>query len=141
MKKSLLAGRLLAGFIAIYHIVTGVILMSSGEMAIRAAKTLAGLTITGSPELGILGEILACYVIAFGFMMALAAWDPVKNRSLLTVGLVLFALRVIQRVAFSTKVIEVFQADPARYWMAAGIVVLLAVGLLAFRLQVRKEMV
>lgn len=125
--------------IALYHIVLGLLLIYSGELSIRAADAMYGWQITGSPELGILGEILGCYAIAFGLMMAVAAGDPVRYRSLLTVGIVLIALRLLQRLIFAGKVMEVFQVSSGRYWSAFVFVLLLGALLTWVRLLARRE--
>ncbi len=140
MNKNLLPYRILAGFVSFYHVVLGLLMLFSGEMAIKAAKSMAGMTIIGSPVLGIMGEILACYIIAFGLMMGLAAWNPIKNRSLITVGLVLFTLRLLQRIIFADKTMEVFQIPSARYWTAFIIVLIISVILGIFRIRIYKDL-
>lgn len=139
MKNSYVGWRAALWFVSIYHVVMGVIMFSSGELALKVAKVIGGVNIQGSPELGVLSEILACYVIAFGLMMALAAWNPVKHRGALTVGLVLFALRTLQRFIFADKVIEVFQVAPASHYSGTAIVIAFAIVLGVFRLQLAKE--
>ena len=139
MDKSHLAGRLLTGFIGVYHLCTGLMTMFSGELTIRMAKSLAGWTIEGSPAMGIVGEVLGCYLIAFGLMMLAAAVNPIKSKSFITVGLVLIALRLIQRLVFSAKVIEVFQVDAARHWGAFVVVAAMGLGLLIFRIRLARE--
>lgn len=140
MTKTYRGWRVLLWFVAGYHLFSGALLMSSGELALRAVKSLAGATVSGTPELGIVGEILACYLLAFGLMMGIAAWNPVKNRSIITVGLVLFALRLLQRLLFADKVMQVMQIPPGRYWGAALIVAVLAVLMGAFRWQLYRDM-
>jgi len=139
MDNSHMAGRLLTGFIGIYHLWAGLMMIFSGELTIRLAKSLSGWTIEGSPAMGIVGEVLGCYLIAFGLMMLLAAVNPIKSKSFITVGLVLIALRLIQRLVFSAKVIEVFQVDAARHWGAFILVAAMGVGLLIFRLRLARE--
>ena len=139
MKRFQGPARILLWVIALYHIALGVLLIFSGELSIRAADAFYGWQITGSPELGILGEILGCYAIAFGLMMAIAAGDPVRHRSLLTVGIVLFALRLFQRVYFAGKVMEVFQVSSGRYWGAFLFVLAIAAALCWVRMLVYRE--
>jgi len=140
MNKKFLPYRMLAGFVGVYHIMLGLLLLFSGEMAINAAKSMAGMTIIGSPQFGVIGEILACYFIAFGLMMGLAAWNPIKNRSLISVGLVLFVLRLLQRLIFAEKTMEVFQMSSARYW--SFFVILLAISIILgfFRIMIYKDL-
>jgi len=140
MSKSYTGWRMLLWFIAAYHVLSGGLLFFSGELTVRMLKTLAGVSVSGSSELGIAGEILACYLAAFGLMMGIAAWNPVKNRAIVTVGLVLFALRLFQRVYFADKVMQVMQIPPVRYWGAALIVAVLAALMGFFRWQLYKDM-
>ena len=133
------AGKILLWIISVYHILTGVMIIVSGELSIQFAKASYGWTVEGSPELGILGELLGCYAIAFGLMLAVAVRDPVAYRSLITVGVVLIALRLVQRAVFAGKMMEVFQVSAGRHW--AGFVFILVLGgLLAwYRVQLGRE--
>ncbi len=140
MAKTYTGWRVLLGLIAVYHLVSGGLLLFSGDLAIQAVKVLAGVNLVGSPELGIVGEIVACYLLAFGLMMGVAAWNPVKNRAIITVGLVLFALRLFQRVFFAEKVMQVMHIPSNRYWGAALIVAILALLLGGFRWQLYRDM-
>jgi len=132
--------KVLLWFISVYHVVAGGMLFFSGEMAIRTLNSLSGTRITGSPELGIAGEILACYLLAFGIMMGVAAWNPVKNRALISVGLVLFGLRLFQRIVFADKTMQVMQIPSAKYWGAAGIVAILSLLMGIFRWRLYRDM-
>lgn len=121
--------RALTAFVGLYHVLVGAVMMWSGEVTLRLARSLGGAEIAGSPELGTLSEILACYLVAFGLMMGMAAWDPVRNRSMLSVGCALFVLRVIQRVWFAEKTMAVFHTSSERHWGATVVVVLLGAAL------------
>ena len=140
MNKSYLLGRLLLWMIAVYHVILGILLLASGETSIQAAKALMGWTIVGSPTLGIVGEILGCYFIAFGLMMAVAAWNPVNNRGVITVGLVLFVLRLFQRLYFSGKVMDVFEVSAGRYWGAFTFILLVGAGLAVLRWRIQRDL-
>ncbi len=139
MKRFRRPVQILLWVIALYHISLGLLLIFSGDLSIRVADTLYGWTIAGSPELGIVGEILGCYSIAFGLMMATAAGDPVRYRPLLTVGIVLIALRLFQRAFFAGKVMEVFQVSSGRYWSAFLFVLAIGGALTWARLLVHQE--
>ncbi len=140
MNTKYLPLRIVVSFIAAYHALVGLVLLFSGELSIKLAHSLAGMTITGTPELGIVGEILACYILAFAFVMGLAAYDPVKYRSAISIGIVLFVLRLFQRIFFAGKVMEVFQVPSGRYWMAFTIVAVLASALSFFRWRIFKDL-
>ena len=135
MNGSFGAGKALTWFIAVYHILLGGVLIVSGDLSIRIASLAHGWTIEGSPELGIAGEIVGCYVIAFGLMLAVAAIDPVKYRAFISVGIALIALRLLQRVVFADKVMATFDVAAGRYWGTFVWVLLLGVLLAVFRRQ------
>lgn len=140
MNKTYSGWKVLLWFIAGYHASLGLMMMFSGEMTISTIKAVAGVTVTGSPLLGVVGEILACYLLAFALIMGLAAWNPVKNRAAITVGLVLFALRLFQRIYFAEKTMQIMQIPPAKYWSAAAIVAILAGLMGIFRWQLYCDM-
>ncbi len=139
MKNDYLPGKALLWFMLLYHASIGVLLILSGELTIKFASVALGWTIEGSAELGIAGEILGCFLIAFACMLFVISTDPVKYRALLTVAIVFIVLRVGQRFYFSSKVMEVFQVPETRYWISTGFVLLLGVLLFLFRQQVGRE--
>ncbi len=132
MRNSLLAGKALLWFMAIYHVLVGVLLIVSGELSIRFASLVLAYAIEPSPALGVAGEVLGCYMIAFGLMLAVVARNPERHRDLLLVAAAFVAVRVVQRVVFADKVIEVFAVPEARYWGSCVFVTLLGLGLLVF---------
>jgi hypothetical protein len=140
MTRARLWHRVVAGIIAAYHLVIGLALLLSGELALKLARLAAGLKIEGSPQMGIVGEIFGCYVLAFGLMMVFVAVDPVKNRSLISAGIALFALRLIQRVAFASKTMTILGLSAADYWPPALVVAVLGAALVAMRWQVARDL-
>ncbi len=132
MRNSLLAGKALLWFMAAYHFLVGALLIVSGEASIRFASVALGYTIEPDPALGVAGEVLGCYMIAFGLMLALVARDPHRYRSMLLVAAAFVAVRIVQRIVFADKVIEVFAVPEARYWGSCVFVALLGFGLLVF---------
>jgi hypothetical protein len=138
MTRTPLRLRLVAALIAAYHMVIGLALLLSGELALKLARLAAGLKIEGSPQMGIVGEIFGCYVLAFGLMMVFVAVDPVKNRSLISVGIALFALRLVQRVAFASKTMAILGLSAADYWPPAAVVALLGAALVVMRWRVAR---
>jgi len=89
MSKSYSAGKALLWFMIAYHTLVGIVLLTSGELAIRLANVGFGWTIEGSPSLGILGEILGCFLIAFAAMLFVITLDPndTGREALLRAGL------------------------------------------------------
>ena len=139
MKPTYLWGRVLAAAIAVYHITFGLALLFSGELALRLARLLAGLTVEGTPQMGVVGEIFGCYLLAFGLMMVFVAVDPVKNRSMISVALTLFALRVLQRVVFASKTMSILGLSAAAYWPMAVVVAAFALALAFLRTRIARD--
>lgn len=139
MTDSHLPGKVLLWTIATYHVASGILIIASGDLGLWFARTFYGWTIDGSSELGILAELLGCYAIAFGLMLGVAARDPVTYRSFVTVGVVLIALRVFQRLYFAGKIIDTFQVSAGRHWLATGFILLLGALLAAFRVQIHRR--
>lgn len=139
MQGRYLGWRAVLWFVAIYHVAMGAIMFISGELTLKIARVLGGVNIQGSPELGVLSEILACYVIAFGLMMALAAWNPLKYRGALTVGLVLFGLRTLQRFIYAEKSMDVFHVPLTSHYAGTVSVIVIAGILGYFRFKIAQE--
>lgn len=139
MNQSYRVGRFVLALTGAYHLLVGLPLLVSGELSIRAARAFWGMTIAGSPELGVAGEILSCYMLAFGIMMLAAAKDPVKNRACVSIGAALCGLRVLQRLVFAGKTMAVFSITPARYWAHTGAVLAIGLVLAHMRWSILKE--
>ncbi|MCP4662498.1 MAG: hypothetical protein GY856_44440 [bacterium] len=140
MGKSYLPGKVLLWIVAVYHVGLGLMLIVSGQLTIRVAKLLAGWTIEGSPLLDTVAEMFGCYMLAFGLMMGAAAWNPVKNRAAITIGVILIALRLLQRLFFAAKITEVFQVSGGHHWGFFVLVLVIGVLLALFRLQIYRDM-
>lgn len=135
MKGSYLPGKALLWFMILYNATAGILLIASGELAIRFASLILGWTVEGSPALGIAGEILGCQLLAFALMLFVITLDPMRYRVFLNVAIAFVLLRLAQRVYFSDKIIETFHVPEARYWGSCVFVALLAAALFAFRSQ------
>ena len=104
------------------------------------AEKLAGMKIKPTPEFLYLIQPFSVYAIAFGVMMGVAAWNPVKNRALISIGIVLVALRICQRLASLDDVAQVFGVSHARSFLTIGIVAFFGLALAWFRYRLYREM-
>ena len=80
-----------------------------------------------------LARMLGGYMLCFGVGMGLAAWDPVKNRSILSLGAGLVVLRSIQRIVQADTLQETLGLSSQANWTAIVILLVFAVFLVAFR--------
>lgn len=97
MKTSYGPWRCVLWLICLYHVVVGTACFLPVENVQAAAGTILGLTLPDEPALYQVIKSFGVYALAFGVMMGVAAWNPVKNRALISIGVVLFTLRVAQR--------------------------------------------
>jgi hypothetical protein len=57
---------------------------------------------------------VAAYILAFGVMLALLCWRPVKLRALLAPALVLFGIRLMNKLLFLTTIEQTFGVTRGR---------------------------
>lgn len=127
--------------ICIYHVICGLIPNLFPNQVPALAAQLSGMQqVQAAPEFIALAKPFGVYAITFGVMMGLAAWNPVKNRALISVGIVLFALRIIQRLTGLQEAEEVFNVPVGRSMITIGIVSCFAIALTGLRLMLYKEM-
>jgi hypothetical protein len=135
-----LALRGLLWFICLYHVACGLLVIAVPDQIPLVAEKLAGLKVSASPEFLYLAKPFAVYAMVFGVMMGVAAWTPVKNRALISIGVVLFALRIVQRLLSLDEVERIFGVPPARSWQTIGIVAALGLALAWLRYRLYREM-
>lgn len=140
MKKSYAALRALLGFICVYHVLVGVIAFMPAEVVRESARALLGLELPETPALYQVVKSFGVYALAFGVMMGVAAWNPVKNRALITIGVVLFALRVAQRLTNLEDMRGSFGLSEARNLGTVAVVAVIGLALAWLRLQIYRDM-
>jgi hypothetical protein len=131
--KSLKPIKVLAGFIGIYHILLGLIGSVSGELGAQAARAIFDARVDLTPQFSYLVKYLGAYTIAFGVMMLLVAWNPVKYKLFIYVGILLIAIRITQRLIFASQLESAFGISQGRNLLNTAIIALLALGLYLFR--------
>jgi hypothetical protein len=135
-----IALRGLLWIICTYHIVCGLIPNLFPNHALALAERLSGMNIQAAPQFIALTKPFGIYAITFGIMMGLAAWNPVKNRALITVGVILFALRIFQRLTGLQEAEQVFGVTPDRSMITIAIVSCFAIALTWLRIMLYREM-
>jgi DMSO/TMAO reductase YedYZ heme-binding membrane subunit len=126
--------------ICIYHVLAGLVVNISSDAVSWVARNLAGMTLTPDPQFYYLAKPFGVYAMAFGVAMGVAAWNPVKNRAIITIGVILFALRIIQRLTSTAEIQQLFGVSAGRNWMTIAIVAVLGITLAVLRLKLYSEM-
>lgn len=139
MKQKFMALRITVGVVAVYHLATGLILNAPAGFLSAALTRWLGATRTPDPETLFPIRMLGTYMLVFGVAMALTAWNPVKNRALLTVGAILAVLRALQRLCESRDLGLALGIADSMNAMTMVLLLVFAVALVGFRLQVLKH--
>lgn len=132
--------RVLLWVICLYHVACGLVPNLFPGQVQALAERLAGMKIQAEPEFIALAKPFGVYAIAFGVMMGLAAWNPVKNRALISVGIILFALRILQRLAGLEEASQVFGVAPGRSMGMIAVIACFAVALAWLRFRLYRAM-
>jgi hypothetical protein len=140
MKSKYISLRILLWVICIYHVAAGLLANIFPEMLPWLAERLAGMQIGSVPEAIALAKPLGVYAMIFGVMMGVAAWNPVKNRAIISVGVILFLVRIVQRLAGLQEAEQVFGVPVSRSLSTVAAVSVFAVALALFRYILYRDM-
>jgi hypothetical protein len=107
MKETLF--RLTTGIASAYHLLLGTALLVLPAGAMNGmVKVFLGVGIEFDAKLSMIGKFASAYILAFGVMLALLCWKPVKLRALVIPALVLFGIRLANKLVFLTTIEETF---------------------------------
>ena len=123
-----------------YHIILGVILNCPVSWIVWTSNHILGATRMPDASALFLARMLGVYLVAFGVAMALAAWDPIKNRAILSIGAILVALRTLQRLVQADDLQQGLGISGGTNWVTVIVLVVLAAFLLFFRIQLYRDM-
>jgi hypothetical protein len=140
MKKKHTPLQVLLWLICVYHVGFGLLANAPSELMRQCAAGMLGINLPADAALDYVIKPFGIYVMTFGIMMGVAAWNPVKNRALISVGVVLFALRIAQRLLNLEAMQQAFGVAPSRNLVTVLVVALFGLALAWFRFQLYREM-
>ena len=107
MKEKLF--QITTGVAAAYHLVLGLalLILPAGAMG-GMIRVFLGTELKIDPQLSMIGKFAAAYILAFGVMLALLCVNPLRLRALVVPALVLFGIRVANKLVFLTTIEENF---------------------------------
>jgi hypothetical protein len=140
MQKKYVALRGVVWLVCLYHISLGVTLNCSVKCMTWVATNALGATKMPDASALFLARMLGTYLIVFGVGMGLAAWNPVKNRALLTLGAMLVILRTVQRLLQAGDLQEALGISAGSNWATITALLVFAAVLVFFRYCVYQEM-
>lgn len=93
--------RAVTGIAGVYHVVLAVIgLLFPIETTAKAFEIALGVNIAVTPQLGFIGKFIAVYMLTFGIMLLILAYNPIKYRVLAFPAIALFGIRFLNRIFF-----------------------------------------
>ena len=95
--------KLLLWDMSAYHIFLGLIGLIYGKELEYIASTVFNLSLTITPQILSLIRPLAAYIVVFGVMMGIAAYDPKRFRPIIYAGLVVLFFRLLQYLSIIFK--------------------------------------
>jgi hypothetical protein len=136
-----LALQIVLGMICLYHLFLGVCGFLSQDVAVWLADLAFGIKLEVTPQLSYIVKLLGIYAILFGLMTAIAARAPERHPTLLNLIILLYVLRVVNKLVFSSLFAQAFGVHPARTWIDIAMLFGfgLAVALLRLRPTVARE--
>ena len=115
-------------FACAFHLIVGLALNLDLGLKQWVASSLYGATVDWSnAQFVYILKPLGVFMIALGFMAALAARDPVGRRGIIYVFSLLFFLRALQRLVFLNESSQAFTIPPGRTLTATVVMLLLSI--------------
>lgn len=140
MQKNYFFLRGVTWFISVFHVIFGVVLNASPKTIVWFLTNVLGATKMPEASVLFLARALGTYMIVFGIGMGIAAWNPIKNRALLTVGAILVGLRAIQRIIQAADLEQMLGITSGKNLLTIGILFALAAILVVFRMKLYQDM-
>src|SRR5438270_6677474 len=98
--------QLVLWLIALYHVGMGLGGMLSDRLAERLARDVFGIRLELTPQSAHLVKLLGIYAIVFGAVVGVAAQAPQRSPELLNVIVLLYVLRVVNKIAQRAVYVE-----------------------------------
>lgn len=133
-ETSLKIFRFLAGFISVYHLTLGLIgTFGSASLILFAVNRIYGAVPEVDVQFLVLARFISVYFIVFAVAMGLLAWKPLKYRNFVWLPIVLFSVRIIERIVTFDLISEAFGTTMGRNLQIIVPIGLLLVLLFVFR--------
>lgn len=109
-----------------YHLLLGLALLVLPTEALGGVSRLfLGMKLEVAGQMAMVGKFAASYLLAFGVMMGLLCLRPVKLRALVVPALVLFGIRLANKLVFMGQIEEMFGVSRGRSIFAVVCIALL----------------
>ena len=140
MANKYLVPRIILGIMSVYHVVVGIALNCPVGWVKWVAETWFSIKQLPAESSIHIAHMLGVYMVAFGIALGTAAWDPVKNRAILTIGVILAVIRCIQRLATGAELEQALGIPQSHNLGLVVPLALFSIVLIAFRWQIYQKM-
>ncbi|MCP4413745.1 MAG: hypothetical protein GY808_14390 [Gammaproteobacteria bacterium] len=101
--------------IAVYHIFIGVAATLTPEGAAQVAPVMYGISLDVfapmKSEYIIIIRYMGAFAITLGVLMAVAAWNPQKHRTIIFGGAIFFLIRILDRILGADTLVALFNTS------------------------------
>lgn len=123
--------KLFAGIAGVYHILLGLAgLLLPMETLGGVIGFMLGVQVVPDPQLFFTAKFSAAYILAFGVMLILLTANPVKNRALVIPVLILFGVRLVNKVLFFGPIAEALEVSTGRNLFGIAVILIFFLGIL-----------
>ena len=119
--------------IALYHLVLGGGAFLSAALAQQIAKSIFGIDLVLDPAMAFVVKVLGVYAIIFAVVVLVAAANPARYRVLLNVIVLLYALRIVTKLAFKTQYVTGLHIATPRVWIESALLAAFGIAVWALR--------
>lgn len=137
MGKSYLWLRVLLVMFCIGNVVLGLTALLAGGLAVKAAALFYGANVALNPQVNYVIRMLGAFVFTMGVLGGVAAYNPVKNKAIINVIILLLVIRVLQRIILAKEIFETFGISSGRN--LSNIIIFLAIALALFLLRPKSD--
>jgi len=123
--------KLVTGIAGAYHVLLAAIaLLFPIEVTSKVFTLALGVNIAPNPQLEFIGKYVGVYLLAFGLMLLILAYNPVKYRSFAYPALALFGIRFLNRIFFFSALSSTFGMTVSRNLIGSALIFLFFIGIL-----------
>ena len=128
MKNTLF--KAVTGIAGVYHVLlAGIGLFLPIDTAAKAFKLALGVSVSVTPEITLITKFTAGYMLAFGVMLLMLSWQPIKNRALAWPALLLFGARFLNRVVLFGTLSSTFGMTASRNAIGSALILFFLVAI------------
>ena len=140
MQKKYVCLKAVVWVIGVYHVALGIILNGPADLISSTMSHCLGATKMPDASVWFSARMLGTYMLVFGIGMGIAAWNPIKNRAILTVGVILASCRALQRLVQADDLNQALGVSAAANWTTIAVLMVFAGVLAFFRFKLWQDM-